>query len=711
MAPVSLGTTTADASGDWSYDYTGTSLADGNYTLTAQATDTATAQAGAVSAGLNFTVDATGPAATAAAISVDTGLADNITSDTTLVFSGTAEAGNTVEVFLDNGGGAVSLGTTTADGAGNWSFDHTGTSLADGNYTLTAQATDTATAQAGSISAGLAFVIDTSGPSGSVLIDNTNPIQGDVLTATNSVGDVDGLGPITYHWQRDTGAGFVDIGVTGSSYTTTQADVNNTIRVEARYTDGSGNNEVVASTATAAVINVNDAPVGNLLLSNLNPTEGEAIAATPAFSDLDGISGAISYEWRRDGNIIAGATGSVYFTTQDDVGARLTATARYVDDLGTIESVTSTSTAPVGNFNADPTGTVTIDNNTPSQGDTLLASNTLADRDGISGSISYQWQRDGVNIAGATGASFVTTQADVGSTLSVVASYVDDFGTNESVSSGNTSSVLNVNDAPTGAVTINNLTPAQGDVLSAANTLADIDGLSGVVAYQWQRDGFDIDGQNGTIYVTTQADVGAVISVTATYIDDQGTAESIGSIATAAVVDVNDTATGSVTISGNAVEDAVLTAAAEPEDLDGIASDLDYQWQRDGVAIDGAVGTTYTLTQQDVGAEISVVTQFTDGAGNAEFLTSENTDGVANVNDAPLAELLDTSQDSTAGRTLFASSLIEDEDGISGPVVLQWYRDGSAIPDAYGESYLLSEADVGSMITVVAQLHRRLRHD
>ena len=47
------------------------------------------------------------PAATAAAISVDTGAADNITSDNTLQFSGTAEANNTVEVFLDAGGGPV----------------------------------------------------------------------------------------------------------------------------------------------------------------------------------------------------------------------------------------------------------------------------------------------------------------------------------------------------------------------------------------------------------------------------------------------------------------------------------------------------------------------------------------------------------------------------------------------------------------------------
>ena len=40
------------------------------------------------------------------------------TSDTTPTFIGTAEAGSTVELFA----GSTSLGSTTADGSGNWSF-------------------------------------------------------------------------------------------------------------------------------------------------------------------------------------------------------------------------------------------------------------------------------------------------------------------------------------------------------------------------------------------------------------------------------------------------------------------------------------------------------------------------------------------------------------------------------------------------------------
>ena len=90
---------------------------------------------------------------------------------------------------------------------------------------------------------------------------------------------------------------------------------------------------------------------------------------------------------------------------------------------------------------------MTIDNLTPAEGDLLTASNTLADADGLSGPINYQWQRDGVAIAGATGSTYTTTQADVGAVLRVVASYTDDEGSGESFSSAAT---VPVNPAPSG---------------------------------------------------------------------------------------------------------------------------------------------------------------------------------------------------------------------------------------------------------------------
>src|SRR5207237_1025502 len=107
------------------------------------------------------------------------------------------------------------------------------------------------------------------------------------------------------------------------------------------------------------------------------------------------------------------------------------------------------------------------------------------------------------------------------------------------------------NDAPTGAVTISG-TATQGQTLTAANTLADADGL-GPIGYQWRANGADIVGATGNTYVLTEAQVGKVITVVARYTDGHGTQESVSSAATTAVV--NDKPTIAVPAAQIAYED------------------------------------------------------------------------------------------------------------------------------------------------------------
>jgi Ca2+-binding RTX toxin-like protein/subtilisin-like proprotein convertase family protein len=96
-------------------------------------------------------------------------------------------------------------------------------------------------------------------------------------------------------------------------------------------------------------------------------------------------------------------------------------------------------------------------------------------------------------------------------------------------------SVRNVNDAPTGDVTVTGLF-SLGETLWAGHTLADADGL-GAVGYQWQRssDGgaawVDIAGATGESYLLAAADLGVRIRVVAHYIDGHGTPESVASVA------------------------------------------------------------------------------------------------------------------------------------------------------------------------------------
>ncbi|SMO38346.1 Por secretion system C-terminal sorting domain-containing protein [Gracilimonas mengyeensis] len=137
-----LGITTADGAGDWSFDHTGTDLAEGIYEITANATDAA-GNTSAISTALVVDVDLTAPETPIlAGIETDSGnsINDQITRNQNIVINGTAEANSTIELFIDG----ESVGNTTTDGAGEWSLDNTSNSLAEGVYELTAQATDMA---------------------------------------------------------------------------------------------------------------------------------------------------------------------------------------------------------------------------------------------------------------------------------------------------------------------------------------------------------------------------------------------------------------------------------------------------------------------------------------------------------------------------------------------------------------------------------------
>ncbi|WP_157943738.1 MULTISPECIES: Ig-like domain-containing protein [Arenibacter] len=167
-------TTTADGSGDWSIDTETATPVSGAFNPNVNGTNevavTSTDTAGNSmddTTTLELTFDTTAPVIPAfTGISDDSGAdnTDGVTNDNTLSFNGTAEPNSSVEVFVFGTG----IGTVTADSTGNWLFDYTATSLADGNYEITSQATD-AGGNTSEISNVLQIVVDTNSPT----VDNT----------------------------------------------------------------------------------------------------------------------------------------------------------------------------------------------------------------------------------------------------------------------------------------------------------------------------------------------------------------------------------------------------------------------------------------------------------------------------------------------------------------------------------------------------------
>jgi hypothetical protein len=121
----------------------------------------------------------------------------------------------------------------------------------------------------------------------------------------------------------------------------------------------------------------------------------------------------------------------------------------------------------------------------------------------------------------------------------------------------------------------------------------------------------------------------------------------------------NSVPSGNLIISGTEKEGATLSLTDTIADIDGLGS-FSYQWLRDGAFILDATSSSYTLTQDDVGAEIAASVNYTDNYGTDEIVTSSVVGPILNVNEYPVilsTELATIDEDSVYSYTFLASDV------------------------------------------------------
>ena len=550
--------------------------------------------------------------------------------------------------------------------------------------------------------------------------------QGQVLkAAVASIRDPDGVDltkPFTYQWQKstDNGVNWTDINnATSDTLSLTQADVGAKVRVTVGFTDmGGKNDETVTSAPTPIIINVNDAPTGALTITG-TVEQGNELTAVSSVVDADGL-GTLAYQWKANGVNIATATTNKFTPTQAEVGKRLTVEVSYTDLLGARELVSSVPTVAVADVNDAPTGSVTISNMTPIQGDTLTAANTLADLDGMGSNVVYSWL-DGATVL-ATGAQYTLTQADVGKQIQLRAAYTDGANNAEVVTSAATAEVTDTEDLATGSIQVSGFA-AVGLTLTAVNLLKDADLAStGVptLTYQWQESTdavvwVDIALATSSTFVLTADQAGKKVRVLGAYDDGVESVDSVASAASKTILAANEILSGTVAVTAarassnialNAVrQNDVLTLDISevtlPEDSDGetLDGETTYQWFADGVAIGGATSTSLTLSQTQVGKSISAAVFFTPEDNGARLqIYSASTAPVINVNDAPTGAVAITGE-VKQGIELTAVSTVADADGL-GTLSYQWKADGVNINSATGDKFTPTQAEVGKNLSV-----------
>ncbi len=316
--------------------------------VTASYTLTLTVEDGLnTSAGETITInilDTTAPAApVVVSISDDTGSdgSDQVTNDNTLSFTGTAEANSTVEVFIDG----TSIGTTTADGSGNFTFDHTGTTLSDGTLAITAKATD-ASGNESTASAALTVMLDATPPAKPILgsiTDDTGISNTDIITSDGTLiikGTAEPLsvvnlisGPFTIGTVTTDASGDWEVDLTSRSF-------GSGFTALATATDAAGN---VSAQSDPMVITIDqvDPQVSSIVRADASPTAASSVDFTVTFDEeVHGLSTA---------NFSLVLTG-----TQNASIASISATS------GTTVTVTVNNNSGVGTFGLNLSNTTGI---------------------------------------------------------------------------------------------------------------------------------------------------------------------------------------------------------------------------------------------------------------------------------------------------------------------------------------------------------------
>jgi hypothetical protein len=353
--------------------------------------------------------------------------------------------------------------------------------------------------------------------SGIAALDPTAPNNtvAPAITGTQTVGQVltcstgtwVGAATITfaYQWYRD---GAAISGQTAATHTLVTADVGTTLTCVVTASNSMG-----AVPATSNAIQM--APTNSVAPAITGTAQvGQTLSCSQG--TWTGTSLVYSYQWKRGGSNIAGATSSTYVVVVADVGATLTC-AVTADHLGSQFTVTSAATAAVTDTPAIPVNTVR-----PSVSGTKAEGQTLTCSQGTwtgtpTPSYTYQWRLDGVDIAGATANTRIVDAGDLAGALNCRVTATNSAGS-ASVISTQGSAAAPVN---TGLPVIIGPYFRVGEVISCSSGTWSSGGTP-TFTYQWKRGGSNIGGATFAAYTLVGADAGASVTCQVTATNSSG---------------------------------------------------------------------------------------------------------------------------------------------------------------------------------------------
>ena len=287
----------------------------------------------------------------------------------------------------------------------------------------------------------------------------------------------------------------------------------------------------------------------------------ELVIDTASLADGDGL-GSIQVQWQisDDGDnwmVLPGAIQPRFVPRDAEVGKFLRVQISYVDGQGNPEMMISPMSQPVRNVNDKPIGRPELRGEAKENSTLAVDTSRISDEDGL-GALSVIWQRSSErtnweNFPDQFDDSIQLSQSDVGFTYRAVISYIDGFGTRETLVTDSSETVANIDNPLEGEVIVRGQ-PVEGSELTAnTSSLKDFDGIASV-NLNWET---STDGRTWEELTTAggsrnlsleQTLVGMRVRARVNVVDNFGVESVAYSNATDAVRNVNNKPAGNILI-------------------------------------------------------------------------------------------------------------------------------------------------------------------
>ena len=287
----------------------------------------------------------------------------------------------------------------------------------------------------------------------------------------------------------------------------------------------------------------------------------ELVIDTDSLADRDGM-GSIQVQWQisDDGDnwmVLPGAIQPRFVPRDAEVGKFLRVQISYVDGQGNPEMMISPMSQPVRNVNDKPMGRPELRGEAKEDSILAIDSSRISDEDGL-GTLSYIWQRSSErtnweNFPDQFKDTIRLTQSDVGFSYRAVVSYIDGFGTRETLVTDSSEAVANVDNPLEGKVVVRGQSIEGAELTANTSTLSDFDGISSMnLAWETSTDGRtwrELDYAQGTRNLNlVQELVGVRVRARVNVVDNFGVETVAYSDASDVVRNVNDKPAGNILI-------------------------------------------------------------------------------------------------------------------------------------------------------------------